>query len=726
MHEEARVITAGIVDDANNLAPILRDLRRMLFTVAFDAGSYGLAGRFLELACPPQLSTPPRTDLPPASTEERIRWRSAMARLFEAQENLEAAHAEHLHLGDDYLELSPPDRGLFPVLTNAIGAAYELGDYAVGASLLEHAGRIAKLWPEADIQLQLAIARLYPPLAAAEPEDFAGRIAEALDLARAHEPGMVAPLHRFAALSYLQMEAPWRAVAHLDALPAEAASLREEASDAMVRLQVRIAMDDIDPALAERGLALLGHEAAGYAVWGSLGALTIALMRLGRTGPALLTGVLFVRRIGALIATLPRNPLKARERRRIILSVLEPLRSLLAANDYMQAAGELESLHALLTHGVRLSGDSYRNWAPSPRVGAAAERAAALLGQASEPGDDSDAFRRAILGFDPVPPRPPRPATGAGELAVSFLPDAGRLIRIMHGPQGETAQMLDLPLEDIARRVRQLNSAIRLDTDPVPLRAELGALLFGPVSEAIRDAQRLSIAAFGPLATLPFAALILDSRPLISGRSIVIRTNAERGARDAATPGAALRVLHARGGDGDPLDEPAAEAAAVAACYGDPPLALVPEFDRRDLEAALDARPAVLHIAGHFRLKEDDLASSFLIGSAGEPVPIGAVFAPPRSLAGTELVFLSGCDSAGHGGGRSLAGQLHGLGAGSVIASLWPVDDSAARAVAEDTHAGFAGGLDATEALARAMRRVAALPRFAAPRHWAAFQCYTA
>lgn len=730
LHDEARALTRDAVDDPGESAEVLRDLRRMLYTLAFDAGLYTLAERLIDDACPPDLRRPPRAGAPASSAAERLKWRSARARLHEMRGELDATLAEHLRLGDDYLACDPPDPALFAVLTNAIEAAYELGEYAMGASLLNRAEALAQDWPPGDaIGLSLATARLYPPLVAGEVALFLTRHAAVRALVATLQPAALPLVDRFAALSCLQMGAAEHSLAFLGPLPPDDTPVGDLASDTLVRLQAQIAAGEVSAALAARGLALLGCEGARGEAWSLLGALTTALFHLGQTGPALLTGTLFMRRIASLMATLPRNPLKARERRRNILAALEPLKTLLVAVDHMRAAQEVEHLHSLLSYGMAPPGLGYRDWAPSPRIRAAAEAGEALLGVAAAPDTEAgQAFRRHVERFSATraAPKPARPTPG--RLAVSFLPEGDRLIRVRHdGPQGLRSEPLALPLPAIAEAARRLDRAIRRDDETDALCATLGAALFAGMEEELRHARALDLAPFGPVATLPFAALVVAGQPLCAAHELVIRTCAEAPPRrDAPPPGAPLRVLHARGGAEEALSETAQEAQLIAASHGNPPGAVIAEFDRPALEAALADAPRTLHVAAHFRLHEDNLARSSIVGRDGVEIAIGEIFAPGRDLSATQLVFLSGCDSAGHGGGRSLAGHLHTLGSRAVIASLWPVEDRAARALASRTHAGIARGQSPAAALNAAMHALRASAPAAPPRHWAAFQCYEA
>jgi CHAT domain-containing protein len=87
----------------------------------------------------------------------------------------------------------------------------------------------------------------------------------------------------------------------------------------------------------------------------------------------------------------------------------------------------------------------------------------------------------------------------------------------------------------------------------------------------------------------------------------------------------------------------------------------------------------------------------------------------------SSLVFLSGCET-GLGAGEDFATLARAFlyaGAGSVVATLWRVDDEAAAALAER----FYPRLDAgpSMALAMAQRELLADRRYRAPFYWAGY-----
>lgn len=97
----------------------------------------------------------------------------------------------------------------------------------------------------------------------------------------------------------------------------------------------------------------------------------------------------------------------------------------------------------------------------------------------------------------------------------------------------------------------------------------------------------------------------------------------------------------------------------------------------------------------------------------------------------SSLVFLSGCETAlgvagatGYDHGQdyaTLAQAFLFAGAGSVVATLWPVEDRGAAAFAERFYSAYASR-SAAEALALAQRAMMADARFPAPYHWAGYR----
>lgn len=726
LYQKAQELTGDAVADAARREPGLRDLRRMLFTLAYDAGLWAMAETLLELARPPELRDPADRTHSPATLDERIKWRSSQAMLLDAIGEADRAREAFMQLGEDYLAQDLPDEARFAVLTNAVQSAYELGDYTIGESLLVRAERLAQGWTSDGVRLNLALARLHPPVSACDITQFRERYAEAVAVVENVSPALIPQLKRFAVLAALQMGMPSAAAEWLPASPPDTATEAELVTDTLVRLQVQSGSGHIDEGVVTLGLSLLGHEASRSQEAALFGVLAIALFRLGKTGPAVLLATLFLRDLDAMIATLPRNPQMAHERRQNTLLALRPLRAALVMGGYLRAAEEVAGVEAILTHRGTLPRGHYRKWAPGKSIGQAAATLVDMLGMARSGQVPSATIAPHILGFKLASPLPLQAQQVDGRLSLTFLALEGQLVLIHHACDGARQIPIGLSSEELAELVQNMHRALRKGSAADLERKTLGKALFGPVAPQIALAKSLHIAAFGPVANLPFACLRIDGELLCQGRRLAIRTCVANSEGKRRTPRTRLKVLFASGDELDSLSHVSREAHAIAELYDLSDTELIAEFGQDDLAAALATAPEILHIAGHFHMPDDDLGTASVIGAEGQKILLSEVFKSPVDLTSTSLVFLSGCDSAGHGGGGSLAAQINALGARCVIATLWPVDDAASAEMATLVHQGVAQGLAPDAALAKAVHTLRAGPAFSHPRHWAAFQCYQA
>jgi CHAT domain-containing protein len=726
LHQEAQQLTYGALLDASRCEPPLRDLRRMVFTLAFDAGLWTMAEALLEFACPPDLRDPPDLKYAMASADERIKWRSGQAMLLDAIGEPDRAREAFMRLGEDYLAMELPDEPRFALLTNAVQSAYELGDYAIGESLLLRAELLARSWSSDAIRLNLVLARLHPPVSACDVRQFRERYVEAVGVAETVAPALVPQLARFAVLAGLQMGMPEAAAEWLPASPPGSAPDSELLVDTLVRLQVQCAIGQLDESLVDRGLNLLGREASRSQETPLIGALAIALFHLGRTGPAVLMATLFVRDLDDMIATLPRNPQVARQRRANTLLALKPLQHSLVLGGYLRAAEEIAAAEAILRHGGSLPQGRYRQWAPGKRVRQAAISLLEVIRKAREGALPSSKIATAVMRFVMASPPPLLAEQGERQLNLSFLEADGKLFLVDQTPDGERRVKIALSSERLAELVQNMHRALRTGLVAETERRILGDALFGPIASRVVEAKALHIAAFGPVANLPFACLYLDGDLLCEGRCLTIRTCVTNVPETGPAAGARLKILFASGDGLDRLTHVSGEASAIAALYGLSDKAVEADFDKETLTATLMNPPEILHLAGHVHMPDDDRDGGVLIEAGGEKISLSDAFAPSVDLTSTRMVFLSGCDSAGHGGGHSLAAQINALGARHVIATLWPVDDAASAEMAKRVHQGIVRGIAPDLALSDALHALRSIPAFTHPRHWAAFQCYQA
>ncbi|MGB6309473.1 MAG: CHAT domain-containing protein [Steroidobacteraceae bacterium] len=148
----------------------------------------------------------------------------------------------------------------------------------------------------------------------------------------------------------------------------------------------------------------------------------------------------------------------------------------------------------------------------------------------------------------------------------------------------------------------------------------------------------------------------------------------------------------------------------------------------RDLLAAPGAF-SVLHIGTHFRLRPGNALRSYLLLGDGSQLTLDTI--GTLSFKGVDLVTLSACQT-GLGGARSDDGrEIEGLsalvqrrGAGMVIASLWPVEDTSTAQLMRTLYGAFAVNHgDAALGLQRAQQalRLRKGRANADPYYWAGF-----
>ncbi|MET4129716.1 CHAT domain-containing protein [Roseovarius sp. MBR-6] len=727
-HDRLRRHTAGAIDAPDRLDHDLRELRRYLCSMAIDMRMLGLARSLLAQSRPPDMQDPPRQDLPPASDDERVRWLNLRGMLLDASGALDAARDAFAEAGEHYVRQQDPHPHRFAVLTNAVQSAYELGDDRRGARLLAEAGRIAdRFAPSDDIAFDMAAARLYPALFSGDAGAFASGLPEVERLAQATRPAMLPAIRRFAALSWLQLGDLDRALSALPAQPSPTDLRAEQVPDTLVRLQVQFAAGRVAPELANLGLQLLGHPESTEHDWALCGALAQALFVQGRVGAATLMATLFLRALDTMVETLPQRRGVGNQKRQSILGVFDALQRALVSANYLRAAEDLSALHQSLLHGCAVPKGAFANWAPSAELASAADTARSMQAAARAGQAAADAFAAFVSAQElgQIATATVSPGQARADLRLGFLLDGGRLMRLVFTGAACTATAVAMPLSVLADHAQRLHRAMRQKRDAPESRAALGAVLLDPVATRIAAAPGIEIAPFGPVAALPFAALPVNGLPLGAGRAVTIRAGTRPAPAEASdrSPGTALRVAFALGARDQALSAPATEAQEIAALHAQDPGPLA-EFNRASLMALLADRPRILHIGAHFRMVEHDLGASELIGAGGEAIALRQIFNRSLDLGATDLVFLAGCDSVGLSGMDSFASHLIALGARHVIAALWPVDDLATQALSVATHAALARGLPPPEALALAQDQMRTDPRYGAPHHWAAFQCY--
>jgi len=353
-----------------------------------------------------------------------------------------------------------------------------------------------------------------------------------------------------------------------------------------------------------------------------------------------------------------------------------------------------------------------------------------------------EAFRQAELqsafGSECIPARASAEvrdlAPGETILYPLLLPDRVELILVSADGHRRLAPNRAVTRADIAVLVEQIALPLGRGSDGEWRAASrrLYDILIAPVADRLGPNAMLAIVPDGPLRALPFAALIApDGRYLVQQTrlsiipSLAFSQPAGRAHRGLNVVAASLqREVDLPVGAFSALAGTEAEARiAVASARSG---ALVPDFTRAQLSAAL-ARPVdVLHLATHaaFNGRSD---RAFIVAN-GEVIRLSEL----REMIGRsglrgdaiDLIILSACETAvgDDEASMGLAGAAVQAGASSVIGSLWQVDDAGTAELMRQFYRRYAEGRSRSEALREA--QLALLDdggTNADPRIWAAF-----
>ncbi|HSM17676.1 MAG TPA: CHAT domain-containing protein [Gemmatimonadales bacterium] len=366
-----------------------------------------------------------------------------------------------------------------------------------------------------------------------------------------------------------------------------------------------------------------------------------------------------------------------------------------------------------------------------------------FLVQAAETDRDAAAFLGAARPDVPAV----RAALGPGQLLVEyFVPLEGQVVVFL--VTRDRVQALESPVsvENVASRVRLARELMarndgageRLDRVLEALHRALIAPLLG--AGLLSDVQELMIVPHQVLVYLPFAAL----RDPTTGRYLVQDFSLRVLPSAAALPVLADRKTDR--GEGtltvsafapfpDRLPGTRREVGAVRAEDARISRYVGSRATERTVRTALTGS-GLVHVATHGILNAQNPMFSRLElarTNGGDPADDGRleVHELLNLPIHAQLVFLSGCET-GVGAAHSTTFRqgedfatlsqafLH-AGAGSVIATLWPVEDAGAAAFAEQFYRNLTGTSPAL-ALARAQRAMLAHERYGSPYYWATYQ----
>lgn len=393
---------------------------------------------------------------------------------------------------------------------------------------------------------------------------------------------------------------------------------------------------------------------------------------------------------------------------------------------------------------------------PNPELAAQAERIAVALERAR--AEYAAARTRAgehgrwNLGVRPrhFVARDVAAALRPGEALLEYLVTPDRVIVFVVRPDTIRAIVATVPRDELAVQLRVAREMVaRPDSDPRGADAvlrRLHDLLVGPVQEqgALLDVRRLLVVPYGELEYVPFAALkdrksgryVAEDFVVVHVPSAATTAFLRESATSRGTVGGAIGFAPFP----DQLPASGPEVEGLRGALGGARKVEGGAATERRLRQAL-AESGIVHVATHGILNAlNPMFSRIELAAGTSRRGRDAPWNDDGRLevhevlgihVASELVFLSGCETAmGTAGATAydrgneyatLAQAFLSAGAGSVIATLWRVEDRGAAVFASRFYAAHGSG-PAPEALAAAQRAMISDPHWSAPYHWAGYR----
>lgn len=294
------------------------------------------------------------------------------------------------------------------------------------------------------------------------------------------------------------------------------------------------------------------------------------------------------------------------------------------------------------------------------------------------------------------------------------------------------------PLEELVSRFHEMVSDAASDVNALRRDSRsLYAALIVPVESQLAEGRTLIIEAEGPLASLPFEALLDGKGHYLIERQPIVHSSGERAEGklhrgDILSPDWPALIVGSTAAQPSEgilaLPNVAAEADAVAGGFRS---ARLLKGEEATLNAVRSALPEVklFHFAGH-SLSSPDRVGLLLADQAGRGGSslLDADAVRRVHLSTLQLAVLSACSTGSAGTGAEgfnsmTEAFLHG-GVPHVVASRWAVDSVAARSYVQDFYRNALSGLPVSESTRLTSLRMLSDPRTSHPYFWAAFAAY--
>lgn len=235
--------------------------------------------------------------------------------------------------------------------------------------------------------------------------------------------------------------------------------------------------------------------------------------------------------------------------------------------------------------------------------------------------------------------------------------------------------------------------------DPRPLAQELYQSLIAPIESDIKESQTLMLSLDGALRYIPFSALYDGQHYFIERYPLAIYTAA---AKDKLAPAATpkwkisgLGVTQEHPGF-SALPGVKAELSGILGQQGIPgEIHLDQAFTARQMQTSLKQGNPVLHLATHFQFTPGTEADSYLLLGDGSHLSLKDIRQGDYPFGQLELLTLSACATAMHGGQETDGKEVEGFGAlaqnkgaKGVLATLWPIVDASTAQLMQTLYRG--------------------------------------
>jgi len=334
------------------------------------------------------------------------------------------------------------------------------------------------------------------------------------------------------------------------------------------------------------------------------------------------------------------------------------------------------------------------------------------------------------------------PVASAGSVRLLFAELPSGLTVWIYGagePQAERLSISGPELRRLAGNFRRMVANPEMSLDRIRVYArQLSSQVLGPIESRLEGIETLYIAADGPFASIPFAALVSEDGRWLADRFRVVYSPPLAGISQPAPGGLAASTHVVASGFGraarvfqtdlQSLPDVDADIQAIAHALTDRELLKDGESTVSGVLKALP-KAGIFHFSGHAILTAGDAALVLAPEQDDSKRLLWASQIPPQSLRSCRLVMLAACSTGGAADedddpSSVMARSFLLMGVPEVIASRWDVNSRATSVLVAAFYREIAKGAKPQDALASAIQELRRQPAYAHPYYWAAFDLF--